>query len=123
MGNLDEEKILIKLDQMEGYLAELNQVLPDNYEDYETIEKRRSTKRLLQLAIETVIDLCNLVVSGLDLGLPAEENDLFNKLAKEQIITERSHFSKTTQTWRRFLSATQEYSKTNGEKLNGSTRR
>ncbi|MBS3793229.1 DUF86 domain-containing protein [Candidatus Bipolaricaulota bacterium] len=90
MGNLDEEKILIKLDQMDGYLSELRQILPDNYEDYETIEKRRSTERLLQLAIETVIDLCNLVVSGLDLGLPAEENDLFNKLAEEQIITERT---------------------------------
>jgi len=90
MGNLDEEKILIKLDQMEGYLSELRQILPNNYEDYETIEKRRSTERLLQLAIESVIDVCNLVVAGLDLGLPAEENDLFKKLEKEQIITERT---------------------------------
>jgi len=90
MGNLDEEKILIKLDQMDGYLSELRQILPDSYEDYETIEKRRSTERLLQLAMETVIDICNLVVSGLDLGLPEDENDLFKKLAKEQIITERT---------------------------------
>ncbi|MCF7875979.1 DUF86 domain-containing protein [Candidatus Bipolaricaulota bacterium] len=88
MADLDEEKILIKIDQLEGYLSELEEVLPETYEDYKTIEKRRSTERLLQLAIEAVIDTCNLVVSGLDLGLPSEENDLFDKLAEEGIISE-----------------------------------
>jgi len=73
MSDLDEEKILIKIDQMKGYLTELEKVLPETYEDYKTIEKRRSTERLLQLSIEAVIDICNLVVSGLDLGLPSEE--------------------------------------------------
>lgn len=57
MSELDEEKILIKIDQMKGYLTELEKVLPENYEDYKTIEKRRSTERLLQLSIEAVIDI------------------------------------------------------------------
>lgn len=87
MAELDEEKILIKIDQMEGYLSELKGVLPETYDDYRSIEKRRSTERLLQLAIETVIDICNLVVSGLDLGLPSEENDLFDKLAEKGVVT------------------------------------
>lgn len=90
MSELDEEKILIKIDQMKGYLTELEKVLPETYEDYKTIEKRRSTERLLQLSIEAVIDICNLVVSGLDLGLPSEESDLFDKLANEGIISEET---------------------------------
>jgi len=90
MSDLDEEKILIKIDQMKGYLTELEKVLPETYEDYKTIEKRRSTERLLQLSIEAVIDICNLVVSGLDLGLPSKESDLFDKLANEGIISEET---------------------------------
>lgn len=88
MVKLDEEKLLIKIDQMEGYLTELEGVLPEEYESYEGTEKKRSTERLLQLTIETVIDICNLMVSGLGLGLPAEENDLFDKLAGKGVITE-----------------------------------
>lgn len=87
MADLDEEKLLIKIDQMESYLSELEEVLPETYENYKNIEKRRSTERLLQLAIQTVIDICNLVVSGMDLGLPSEENDLFEKLAAERVIS------------------------------------
>jgi len=88
MADLDEEKLLIKIDQMESYLSELEDVLPETYENYKKVEKRRSTERLLQLAIQTVIDICSIVVSGLDLGLPSEENDLFDKLADERVISE-----------------------------------
>lgn len=87
MTELDEEKILVKLDQMKGYQSELEEILPESYENYVSIEKRRSTERLLQLTIETVIDICNLVVTGLELGLPSEEDDLFDKLAERDIIT------------------------------------
>lgn len=89
MAKLDEEKVLIKIDQMEGYLAELEGVLPERYQEYQRTEKKRSTERLLQLTIEAAIDICNLMVSGLDLGLPAEENDLFDKLAEKGVITEK----------------------------------
>ncbi|MCF7876647.1 DUF86 domain-containing protein [Candidatus Bipolaricaulota bacterium] len=89
MAKLDEEKVLIKIDQMEGYLAELEGVLPERYQEYQGTEKKRSTERLLQLTIEAAIDICNLIVSGLDLGLPAEENDLFDKLAEKGVITEK----------------------------------
>jgi len=88
MAELDQEKVLVKLDQVDQYLSELDQILPDSFEEYRTPEKRRSTERLLQLSIEGVIDTCNLLVSGLDLGLPSEENDLFDKLAEHEVITD-----------------------------------
>jgi uncharacterized protein YutE (UPF0331/DUF86 family) len=39
------------------------------------------------VSIECVIDICGLVVAGLRLGLPSEEDDLFEKLAQAGIIS------------------------------------
>jgi uncharacterized protein YutE (UPF0331/DUF86 family) len=44
-------------------------------------------ERLLQIAVECVIDVCNLLVAGLRLGLPAEEDDLFEKLEQAGLIS------------------------------------
>ena len=85
---LDRERILAKLADLEGYLVELRSVAPRSFHDYLKIETKRSCERLLQISIEAVIDLCGLFVTGLRLGLPSEENDLFEKLARAGVITE-----------------------------------
>lgn len=85
---LDKERILGKIDELDIYLNELTQIIPLNFEEYQTIEKKRSCERLLQLCIECIIDMCKLFVAGLRLGLPSEENDLFDKMKKKKIISE-----------------------------------
>ena len=72
---VDRERILAKIDQLNRYLNELRQILPNNFEDYRKIEKRRACERLLQVSIQCVIGICGLMVTGLRLGLPAEEDD------------------------------------------------
>ncbi len=85
---LDRERILAKLDDLDGYLEELRQVVPETYARYtESVEKRRACERLLQMSIEYVIDVCALFVSGLRLGLPAEEDDLIEKLEQAGLIS------------------------------------
>ncbi len=84
---LDKPRILTKIDELNGYLAELRAVAPDNLEQYGRIEKKRSCERLLQLCIECVIDICRILVSGMRLGLPSDENDLFVKLQKKRVVT------------------------------------
>jgi uncharacterized protein YutE (UPF0331/DUF86 family) len=84
---LDRERILAKVDVLDGYLKELQGILPASYEEYKKIEKRRACERLLQVSIECIIDICGLMVTGLRLGLPAEEDDLFEKLEQAGIIT------------------------------------
>jgi uncharacterized protein YutE (UPF0331/DUF86 family) len=85
---LDRERILGKLDELDGYLGELRQVVPESYARYvESVEKRRACERLLQISIECVIDVCALLVSGLRLGLPAEEDDLIEKLEQAGLIS------------------------------------
>lgn len=84
---LDRERILAELDELEGYLQELDQIRPASFEEYRQIEKKRACERLLQISIEAVIDVCNLLVAGLRLGLPAEEDDLFEKLVQASLIS------------------------------------
>jgi len=84
---VDHERLLAKIDELDGYLREIREIMPADFEDFLKIEKRRACERLLQISIEAVIDICGLAVKGLRLGLPAEENDLFELLAKKRLIT------------------------------------
>lgn len=84
---VDKERILGKIDDLEAYLSELKQIVPESFADYQKIEKKRSCERLLHLCIECAVDICKLFVSGLKLGLPHEENDLFDKMFKNNILS------------------------------------
>lgn len=98
---LDRERILAKLDELDGYLGELRQVVPESYARYaESVEKRRACERLLQLSIECAIDVCALFVSGLRLGLPAEEDDLIEKLEQAGLVS--SEMAKVLRTMKGF---------------------
>ncbi|MDP2626193.1 MAG: DUF86 domain-containing protein [Candidatus Rokubacteria bacterium] len=84
---VDRDRVLAKLDELDGYLRELRAVAPERFEDYQRTEKRRACERLIQIALEAVIDVCSLLVVGLRLGLPGEEDDLFEKLARHGSIS------------------------------------
>ena len=86
---LDKERILIKIDELKGYLQELEQIMPSDFNEYQSIEKKRGCERLLQLSIESVIDMCKILVSNLRLGIPSEEIDLFESLFRKGIITDK----------------------------------
>lgn len=85
---VDEDKILSKIDDLNGYLEELEKIKPSDFEEYEkSIEKKRSCERLLQISVESVIDICNILVSSLKLGIPYDEDALFEKLEEKEIIS------------------------------------
>ena len=83
---VDRERILGKIALLENYLGELKTVVPISFKEYQRVEKKRSCERLLQLSIEVLIDICKLIVAGKKLGIPAEENDLFNKLEAHKLL-------------------------------------
>ncbi len=84
---IDRDRVLAKLDELDGYLRELRSIAPERLEDYLRIETKRACERLLQVAIESVIDVCALLVTGLRLGLPGDEDDLFEKLSGRGVIS------------------------------------
>lgn len=83
---MDRERILSKIAELEGYLEELRIILPKDFEEFQKIEKKRACEHLLQIAIEAVIDICYLLVRDLRLGLPSDEEDIFDKVEKAGII-------------------------------------
>ena len=86
---LDKDRILSKIDELRSYLRELRSIAPKDYLVYiSSIEKKRACERLLQIMIECVIDICLLLVKGLELGLPSDESDVFEKLRKNKVIDE-----------------------------------
>jgi uncharacterized protein YutE (UPF0331/DUF86 family) len=84
---LDRERILARLDELDRYLGELHTIEPKSFDEFQEIEKKRACERLLQISVEALIDICHLFVTGLKLGLPAEEEDLFEKLERAEIIS------------------------------------
>jgi len=84
---LDRDRVLVKLSELEGYLGELRQIAPESLTAYRQIEKRRACERLLQISVETVLDVCHLFVRGLELGLPAEEDDVFERLERAGVVS------------------------------------
>jgi uncharacterized protein YutE (UPF0331/DUF86 family) len=84
---VDRDRVLGKVDELDGYLRELRSIAPATLEEYRTVEKKRACERLLQIAIEAVVDVCALLVTGLRLGVPSEENDVFDKLARAGAIS------------------------------------
>lgn len=62
---VDRDRVLARLDEVDGDLRELRAVAPERFEDYQRTEKRRSCERLIQVSVEAVIDICALLVAGL----------------------------------------------------------
>jgi uncharacterized protein YutE (UPF0331/DUF86 family) len=84
---VDRDRVLAQLDELDGYLRELRSIAPDRFEQYQTVERKRACERLVQVCVEATLDVCALLVAGMRLGLPGEEDDLFEKLARAKAIS------------------------------------
>lgn len=85
---VDRDRVLARLDELDGYLRELRSIAPERFEQYQAVEKKRACERLVQVSVEATLDVCALLVAGMRLGLPGEEDDLFEKLARGKAVSE-----------------------------------
>jgi len=87
---MDIERIRDKLSELQVYIMELDEDIPDEEEEYlhERVT-RRACERTFQLACEDVLDICNLIIAGKGLGLPKDNRDAIRKLADNGIIPEK----------------------------------
>ena len=84
----EKDRILLKLDEIENYLAELEEMLPRKEEYLNDLIKRRACEKTIGLAIESLIDACSMVVSFCQLGIPSDEDNIFDILVKKNAIEE-----------------------------------
>lgn len=84
---IDHAHVLARLDDPGALLRELRSVAPARVHEYLAVEKRRACERLLEICVQAVVDVCALLVSGFRLGVPAEEEDLFEKLIRHGALS------------------------------------
>ncbi len=86
---MDKERILSKIAEIEEYLGEIYENMPQSFEEYESnTVLKRAMERLLQITIEACIDTCAILVKELKLGLPTEEQDFLQKLENRVLSKE-----------------------------------
>lgn len=79
---MDKERIYIKLDEIDQYLKEMEEIMPSSSEEYSTdLMRKRALERLIQITIEAVMDVSAILVKELKLGLPYQEEDFLDKIS------------------------------------------
>lgn len=85
---LDKERIYTKIDALNEYLVGLEEIRPSTFEEYQnSMTTMRACERLLQMSIETLIDICQIIAANLTVGLPSDEDALLEKLEKKKVIS------------------------------------
>lgn len=81
-------RIKDKIAELEKYLAELDPILPSDFEEYEhNLEKKAACERYFEKIIEAAVDLAFLVVKERGRPIPEEDKEAFDLLFKEKIIS------------------------------------
>jgi uncharacterized protein YutE (UPF0331/DUF86 family) len=84
---LDNDRLLEKMDELEKYLRELDEYLPEEEEGYiNNGLRKRACERAFQLAAENLLDICNLIISEKGFGIPTDSKDCIRKLAENGVI-------------------------------------
>jgi|SRR3989344_3732623 len=85
-----EARIKDKIKEIEEFLFELNEIAPNEFEDYlEDNKTKAACERYLEKVIEAVIDLAFLIIKEKKFEIPEEGKESFDILAEEKIITEQ----------------------------------
>lgn len=85
---IDKEKVIGLLTEFDEYLSSLNELQKLTVKEYLS-DKRNiySGRYLLQILIETCINIANHIVSRMKLGVPKEYADSFRLLNKNEVIS------------------------------------
>ena len=89
LEKLDRSRILSKLDEMIQYVKELRDMLPEEEEYQYNLIKRRASEKTIEVAIESLIDVSAMIVSSQKLGLPANEENIFDILIENGILSKK----------------------------------
>lgn len=82
------KRIKDKIEEIERYLYEFEEIKPDNLKKYTRDFKiKAACERYFEKIIEAVIDLAFLIIKDKGLKIPEEDKEAFDILSEEKIIT------------------------------------
>ena len=84
-----EEIIRTKIREIKESIRLVEEHLPDSFEDFSSmgLVKDGMYKRI-EFAVETVFDICAIINTDLELGIPGNEEDIVENLVKNDILSE-----------------------------------
>src|SRR3989344_6784801 len=80
-------RISDKIQEIEIYLSELLDILPENFEEYKDKKTKAACERYSEKIITAVIDLAFLVIKEKSFKVPEEDKEAFEILATQNVIT------------------------------------
>lgn len=83
-----KKRIIEKINEIENFSVELEEVIPNNFEEYiHDFRAKAACERFFEKIIMAIIDLSFLIVKENKFKIPEEESEVFDVLAKENIIS------------------------------------
>ena len=94
-----------KIEEIENYLLELEEIVPGNFEEYEKdFEKKAACERYFEKIIEAITDLAFLLIRNKKWDMPYSDTDAFQLLAdKGRISKELSEKLQKAKSMRNFI--------------------
>ncbi len=87
--NENKKRIAEKIKELENFLMDLEDYLPINFEEYLNQSKTKDAcERSFEKIVMAMIDLGFLIVKENKFKIPEEESEVFDVLAKEDIISD-----------------------------------
>ena len=85
-----KERIKDKIEEIEEFASELDEITPKNFEDYvEDNKTKAACERYFEKIIEAIVDLAFLIIKEKGLRTPEEDKEAFDILAEEKIISKQ----------------------------------
>ncbi len=81
-------RIKDKINEIQNYLEELENILPEDFEEYlENKEKMAACERYFEKIVGALVDLGNLFIKFKNFPLPNEDTQIFDILLEKEIIS------------------------------------
>ena len=82
-------RIQDKIKEIKKFLAELQTIIPKDFEKYKSdLKTKAACERYVEKIIEGIVDLAFLIIKNKKLRIPEEDIDAFNILLENKIIDE-----------------------------------
>ncbi|MBD3355303.1 DUF86 domain-containing protein [Candidatus Woesearchaeota archaeon] len=81
-------RIYDKLEEIEAYLSELEEIVPTSFEEYKTdIKTKAACERYFEKIIEAAVDIVFLIIKEKGCKIPEEDKEAFDVLSSEEFIS------------------------------------
>ncbi|HIH39536.1 TPA: DUF86 domain-containing protein [Candidatus Woesearchaeota archaeon] len=76
-----------KIEEIELYISELAEIMPDNLDEYLGVKTKAACERYFEKIVEAVIGVAFLILKEKKLKVPDDEKSTFDVLVKAKVIT------------------------------------